>query len=176
MNLHSRVAFLPYVPYTRKVLIFNGARVPAGVSPSSIGEHVLKKRLGDRLTRRVLATRLGTTEHTIMNWELGRSMTIPVKAFPAVVLFLGYNPETKPDRIGPQLRWKRRSLGWTVAQAARRNSVNPSSWEAWEKLDGWPPYPRYRAFLEEFLRLPAEELNCMVRQVAPASPKRSQKV
>ena len=65
MNPHSRVALLtsglgllPYVPYTRKVLISKGTRKkPAGV-PSTVGEHLLRKRQADGLIRRELAKRL----------------------------------------------------------------------------------------------------------------------
>lgn len=167
---HSRVAFLPYVPYTRRVLIFKGTRIkPAGV-PATVGEHVLRKRLEDRLDRKQLGVRLGVDEYTLMNWELGRTKIIPARSMPAIAAYLGYNPEPKPEGVGAQLRWKRRSLGWTARQAAKWNLVDPSTWEAWEKVDGWPAYLRCRELLGAFLALPAKEL--VVRQVRPASPRR----
>ena len=64
-----------------------------------------------------------------MNWVLGRTKTIPARSM-VITAYLGYNPEPKPEGIGGQLRWKRRSLGWATLQAARRNSVNQSTWEA----------------------------------------------
>lgn len=91
-----------------------------------------------------------------MNWETGYVRTIPAARMPAVIEYLGFNPEPKPDQVGGQLRWKRRSLGWTTAEAARRNSVDQSTWEAWEKLEGWPKYPRHRELISELLNLPFE--------------------
>lgn len=92
-------------------------------------------------------------EYTLMNWELGRTETIPARSMPAIIAYLGYNPEPRPTQVGAQLRRKRRSLGWTTGEAARGNSVDQSTWETWEKLDRWPAYPRYRKLLEEFLAL-----------------------
>ncbi|MES2188700.1 MAG: hypothetical protein V4454_01150 [Pseudomonadota bacterium] len=138
-----------------------------------MGEHILKKRLEDGLTRKVLATHFQVDEFTIMNWELGRTKTIPVAFMPEITEYLGYNPEFKPETVGEQLRWKRRSLGWTTAEAARRNSVDQSTWEAWEKLDVWPRYPRFRDFLLDFLESPNELLATSTRQVRPAHPRRA---
>ncbi len=171
MNLHSRVAFLPWVPYTRKVLILKGTRVKPAGTPGTVGEHVLKKRLEDRFDRKQLAGRFGVDEYTLMNWELGRTKTIPARAMPGIIGYLGYNPEPEPNQIGAQLRWKRRSLGWSIKEAAGRNSVDPSTWEKWERLDGWPVYPRYREFLKGFLEAPSTELTEQVRRVRNAAPR-----
>ncbi len=105
----------------------------------------------DGLTRKELGQRLGVDEFTVMNWELGRTKTVPAGRMPQVIGYLGYNPEPKPEAVGAQLRWKRRSLGWTTEEAARRHSVDQGTWEAWEKLEGWPAYPRHRALLDQFL-------------------------
>ncbi len=143
MNLHSRVAFLPYVPYRRVVARFK--------VPETVGEHILKKRREDGLTQAELGKRLGVDGYTVMNWEKGHVQTIPAARMPAVIAYLDYNPEPKPEKIGAQLRWKRRSLGCTTAEAARRNSVDPSTWEQWEKLEGWPAYPRFQQLCRIFL-------------------------
>lgn len=169
-DLHSRIALLPWVPYTRKVLIFKGTRVkPAGI-PTTTGEHVLRKRLEDRLDRKELARRLGVDEFTVMNWELGRTKVIPAQAMRGIIGYLGYNPEPRPPEVGAQLRWKRRSLGWTVQEAARRNSIDPSTWEAWERMPGWPKYPRFKRLLEGFLSLPEEKLVRAIRRAEDLKP------
>lgn len=170
MNLHSRVAFLPFVPYTRKVLISKGFQG----DPQTVGQHILRKRLEVGLTQRQLGERLGVDMYSVSNWEKGKTKTFPAKVMPAVIGFLGYNPEPKPEEVGAQLRWKRRSLGWTTAEAARRNSVDQSTWEAWENREDWPNYPRFRNFLQEFLIAPAIQLQGQVRKVASATPRRGQ--
>jgi transcriptional regulator with XRE-family HTH domain len=158
---------LPYVRLARKVLIHKGFQG----EPQTVGDHVLRKRLEDGLRRKELAARLGVDEFTLMNWELGRTKTIPARAMPGITRFLDYNPEPRPTQIGAQLRWKRRSLGWTTQEAATRNSVDQSTWEAWEKMAGWPTYPRYRGLLEEFLALLPVDLLARIRHVSPAPPR-----
>lgn len=172
MNPHSRVALLPWVPYTRKVLIFKGTRIKSAGTPTTVGEHVLKKRLEDRFDRKQLAARFRVDECTLMNWELGRTKEIPARAMPGVIGYLGYNPEPEPTHIGARLRWKRRALGWSIKEAARRNSVDPSTWEQWEKSAGWPAYPRYRELLEELVNLPTNRLANWVGRVRAPTPRR----
>lgn len=140
----------------------------------TVGEHVRKKRREGGLTQLGLAARLGVDVSSIINWESGRTKVVPAAYMPAITKYLGYNPEPKPNTVGGQLRWKRRSLGWTTAEAARRNSVDQCSWEAWEKLEGWPRYPRYCEFLKEFLEASSEEL-IDVRRVHAAAPRRGGK-
>lgn len=130
-----------------------------------MGEHILKKRLEDKLTQKALATRIGVDPITVMNWELGHTKTIPAVSMRRVIDYLGYNPEPRSERIGDQLRWKRRALGWTTTEAARNNSVDPATWQAWERLDRWPAYPRFREFLREFLDMTKEQLISRTRQV-----------
>lgn len=160
------------MPYKRKVLISKGFQG----TPQTVGEHILKKRLEDGATRKVLASRFQVDEFTVMNWELGRTKTVPVAFMPLVLEYLGYNPEPKPETVGEQLRWKRRSLGWTTAEAALRNSVDQSTWEAWEKLAAWPKYPRFQDFLQEFLDMPNEQLADRIRRVRNPSPRRGKQI
>lgn len=53
-----------------------------------------------------------------MNWEMGHIKAISAARMPGVIAYLGYNPEPRPDAVGEQLKWKRRSLGWTPREAA----------------------------------------------------------
>lgn len=163
------------MPYVRNILISNGKRVqPIGLN-SSVGEHVLRRRSENGLTRQELSAQFGVDESTLMNWELGRTKTVPAAAIPAVIQFLGYNPEPEPgpEHVGARLKWKRRSLGWSAREAARRNSVDPSTWEYWESQKDWPPYPRYREFLRGFLETPNDLAAASVRKVCPAGARRS---
>lgn len=139
--------------------------------PKTVGEHIQKKRLADGLTQRELGNLFGVDGYTIMNWEKGRTKAVPARLMPILIAYLGYNPEPEPETVGARLRWKRRSLGWSTAEAARRNSVDQSTWEAWERLDRWPAYPRFKDFLKGFLDLSADQLMDRIRRVRPPYPR-----
>ena len=140
--------------------------------PQTVGEHILKKRLENGLTQAELAGLLGVDVATVLNWEKGHITTIPALRMPALIQFLGYNPEPEPDSVGARLKWKRRSVGWTIDEAARRNSVDSSTWEAWEQKASWPKYPRYKELLGEFLSTPLHDLVAYRRHVRPLQSRR----
>jgi hypothetical protein len=129
----------------------------------------------DGLCRHDLSQQLGATEPTLLNWELGHTKEIPERYVPRVLEYLGYDPERPPLQFGARLKWKRRRLGWTIKEAAERNTVDPSSWATWECMDGPPRYPRYRQLLEDFLELPCNVLQDITRQPLPAPPSRGKK-
>ena len=159
---HSRVALLPYVPYKRVAARFK--------VPETVGGHILKKRRVDGFTQNELGKLFGVDGYTVMNWEKGHVQTIPAARMPAILHYLGYNPEPEPspENVGARLKWKRRSLGWSAREAARRSSVDPSTWEWWESQNDWPRYRRYRDFLIGFLEAPNDRVAASVRKVRPA--------
>lgn len=135
------------------------------MEPKTVGEHILKKRLSDGISQAALAKSFGIDPVTLLHWEKGQTAIIPALKLPVVIQFLGYNPEPEPETVGRRLRWKRRSLGWSIREAADKNSVDSSTWEAWERMASWPKYPRFRDFLAEFLDLPNEKLLRGIRSV-----------
>lgn len=159
----QQILSIGLVPYSRKMLIH---KVFHGV-PKTFGEQIIRRRLEDGLTQRELGQRFGVDGYTVMNWEKGRTKSVPARLMPVLIAYLGYNPEPEPETVGARLRWKRRSLGWTTAEAARRDSVDQSTWEAWERQDSWPAYPRFHEFLKEFLDLCADQLISRIRRVRP---------
>jgi hypothetical protein len=84
MKPHSRVAFLPFVPVVRKVLIPKGFQG----TPKTVGEHILKKRLNDGLTQKVAGALIGVNAYTVLNWEKGKTAPLP-KDWPGIARFLG---------------------------------------------------------------------------------------
>ena len=144
--------------------------------PKTVGEHILKKRLDDKVSQADLAKTFGVNAATLLHWEKGQTVAIPAPKLPSIIQFLGYNPELDPENVGARLRWKRRSLGWSTKEAARRNSVDQSTWEAWERMAIWPKYPRFRDFLIEFLDLPNQTLVKTVRTVRASALRRGAKI
>ncbi|MEI6575087.1 MAG: helix-turn-helix transcriptional regulator [Bacteroidota bacterium] len=65
-----------------------GIKYPA--NPKTIGEHLRKKRLEEKLLQKDVAKMLGVTEDTVTNWENNRS--IPMKKLRLEIInFIGYD-------------------------------------------------------------------------------------
>ena len=105
---------------------------PYDFEPTTIGEHIRKRRLILGLTQEDLATQLGVNSWTVGNWE--NDETKPVLRFIQRILeLLGYAPEPpNPVTIAERLKAKRRELGWSQKEAARYLGVDPSTWSSWE--------------------------------------------
>ena len=104
------------------------------------------------LLQRDVAERIGVTPFTILNWEKGRT-TPSISAVPGIIEFLRYDPYPKPSSIPEQLVAKRRSMGWSIARAAREIGVDPGTWSNWER--GRPIlYQPHRAKVMQLSSLP----------------------
>ena len=88
-------------------------------NPSTIGEHIRKKRLDGNLILSDLAKIVGVSESTIWNWENG---TLPgVKHVPSIIRYLGYVPFDRPRNIciSEKLRYYKLIKGLTIKQLAK---------------------------------------------------------
>jgi hypothetical protein len=63
----------------------------------------------------VAARILGTSAWNLRNWETGRHR-IEIRFYPAILLFLGYNPLPRPTTRGEAIRRERISRGWSRKQ------------------------------------------------------------
>jgi transcriptional regulator with XRE-family HTH domain len=112
---HLRVAFLPYGPITLKSF----KRRAYVEHPTSLGEHLKKRRLELGLFQKEVARRLGVSHFGYLGWELDRSKPV-ARSAPAIINFLGYDPWPKDGTIGGLLLSSRRALGLTQREAAKR--------------------------------------------------------
>jgi DNA-binding XRE family transcriptional regulator len=71
---HGRVAFLTLVPKTLKGL----RPLPYNPNPTTLGEHMLKRRIELGLFQKDIAERLGINLFTVLNWEHDRA-TPPIR-------------------------------------------------------------------------------------------------
>src|ERR1044071_7029352 len=79
---------LPFVRVVRKCLIPK----PSDFEPKSLGYHIKRERLKQGLLQKGLASLFKVDAFTILNWET--AITKPqIKHIPALIQFLGYNPE-----------------------------------------------------------------------------------
>ena len=125
---HARVAFLPNVPVRLKCLRLKATRP----EPRTIGERLKACRDERQLTQQRAAELLGVTSWTIFNWENGRTKP-PVKAMPALIRFLGYEPFPPARSLAERLLAKRRVMGWSISQAAGEIGVDSGTWRHWER-------------------------------------------
>lgn len=123
----------------------------------TIGDHIKKKRLMAGMTQKEVGERIGVSEFTIINWESG--CTLPAtKHLPAIVKFLGYEPEQPvPQSTAERLVAKRRTLGWSQLVAARKLGVDPGTWSIWER-GGAVTTDRHRRLLVRLLGIPESAL------------------
>jgi transcriptional regulator with XRE-family HTH domain len=101
-------------------------------APTTLGEHIRKRRQELGLTLKEAGELLGTDEWSIINWEKGR--TVPkVYRLPAIICFLGYNPLPEPRSLPERLVAKRFELGWSRNVASRHLGIDVSTLRDWEQ-------------------------------------------
>lgn len=101
-------------------------------SPKTVGEHLRKRRLDLNLTQMEVGGRIGVTESTVWNWEIG-GLAQKLRHWPAVIAFLGYNPAPRPKTLAETVVWFRRGKGWTQTDFARVLEVDSSMLARWER-------------------------------------------
>ena len=78
------------------------------------------------------ARRIGTTESTVANWESGRSIPC-LRAWPGVLIFLGYDPRPAAKTIGEKFGLHREGLGISKEELAEKLDLDPGTVKAWER-------------------------------------------
>ena len=74
--------------------------------PRTVGDHIRKRRLAQKLRQKDVAEQLGVTASTVFNWEANTS-TPNLRQMPAIIDFLGYNPAPEPDSHTERRVWQR---------------------------------------------------------------------
>lgn len=98
--------------------------------PTTLGEHLKKRRYVLGLFQKQVAARLRINEWTFLNWERDRTEP-PVRLWPRIINFLGYYPSV-PRSVGEQLLARRRSLGIRRKEMAKRLGVDEAILAKWE--------------------------------------------
>jgi transcriptional regulator with XRE-family HTH domain len=100
--------------------------------PKTLGDHIRRRRLMLSLTQDETAERLRVNAWTVLNWETGETKPA-IQFIPALVAFLGYDPEPMSvETLAGRLVSRRRELGWSQSVAARSLGIDPSTWAGWE--------------------------------------------
>ena len=134
-------------------LTLRGLRCPQGayfkqrsgypLFPTTIGEHVRKRRLDLNLGQIEAARTIGCDKMTMVNWEKGHTQpSVPHMA--GVISFLGFNPLPEGDNLAQKLVSHRKALGITQSQFASRIGLDPSTLGRWERGERSPNNEQFR--------------------------------
>jgi transcriptional regulator with XRE-family HTH domain len=105
--------------------------------PKTLGEHLKKRRLNQALLQRDVANQVGIAEDTYRFWETDR-VRPEATSWKGIIEFLGYDPNPAPRTFAEHLRAKRRAVGLSQRELARRLGCHHSTIYRYEQ-DGSPP-------------------------------------
>lgn len=146
MNPHERVAFMPIV----KLCLRTERPRPYSLCPSTLGEHLNKRRIEAGLFQRQVALQIGVTLFTLINWEKDRTRAA-ARHWPKIIEFLGHDPNPEPEALGDRLKVRRRRLGLSRKQAARRLGIDEETLRRVENGSSYPKGPDRQQRLAAFI-------------------------
>jgi DNA-binding XRE family transcriptional regulator len=143
---------------------------PIAKEPTTLGEHLKKKRFLAGIRQSEAALKLGVSNRTLILWETDR--VHPAWAFqPRLITYLGYDPFTNPvlgnpkgnktSRVaflspeppvttGQKIKQRRFMLKKTRKQLAWELGISIKTLWGWE-TDRWQPPPKAKSRLQSFL-------------------------
>lgn len=138
MNMATLPIFGVHIQVVRRCPYVRGRRPQAYPSvPSTIGEHLRKRRLDLNLRQIDTAKIIGCDEMAVVNWERGYRAP-SVNHMAGIVKFLGFNPLPKGDALAQRLVHHRKARGITQSQFASQIGVDPSTLARWERGERLP--------------------------------------
>jgi DNA-binding transcriptional regulator YiaG len=98
---------------------------------NTLGDHIRIRRLDLELLQSDVAKQIGVDTATVCNWESNAS-TPAIRYLPAIIQFLGYDPQPSVDSLPDRLATARRTLGLSQRKMAEKLAVDPGTWQGWE--------------------------------------------
>jgi transcriptional regulator with XRE-family HTH domain len=114
-----------------------------------LGEHVKRRRMDLDLLQADVAAQIGVHVLSVTNWENGHAEP-ELRHVPAIIEFLGCDPQPEPKTIGERLVRYREIRGWSQKQLAEALKVDPTTLSRWE-LGKKAPWGVYRSRAEALL-------------------------
>ena len=99
--------------------------------PTTLGEHLKKRRMELGLFQRDLKIRFGLEKETYITWEKDRCYP-SMKHWPGIIGFLGYDPGPEPKTIGERVLAYRRQYGLSRKLLARQLGADEATLWRWE--------------------------------------------
>ena len=125
---------------------------------TTLGDHIRKHRLDLELSQRQVASRLGTLEESVYNWERGRNAP-ETRFISKIYNFLGYCPYNRYTLLCQKIRLWRESLGLSQRELAERAGVDESALSAWERGEH-KPTAKSKKTLENYF---ANHFSCTIK-------------
>jgi transcriptional regulator with XRE-family HTH domain len=119
----------------RPMRLTSSTRLPEKLE--TVGDHLLRRRLGLKLLQRQVAGQLGVNVSSLRNWEANRSKPT-VEFMPAIIRFLGYNPLPPGTTWAERLVSCRTAMGVTQGEAAHRIGIDQGTLARWERGEREP--------------------------------------
>ena len=126
-----RCLFLPFGPIT----LFCGKPRGYKQNPTTLGEHLKKRRLEANLMQKEAAAQLLVNEWTYLNWEKDRTKA-EIRFMPKLIEWLGYDPHPPSRNSSEWLMAVRRNLGLSRKQLAKILAADEASVNRWEERIG----------------------------------------
>ena len=142
------MAFLPFV----SICLKTEKPKPFLKNPTSLGEHLKKRRCELGLLQREAAVKIGVSQYAYISWETDQVKPFP-RTYARIVRFLGYDPAPQPRTLGERIRAKRRELGLTTRQLAARLGWDEGTVRRYER-DIWVPEGERLRRIDAFLARP----------------------
>ena len=110
---------------------------PYKEAPETLGEHLRKRRIELALLQKDVASGLQVNAWTYLGWEHDRRRP-PIRFWPRIIGFLGYDPFPEPQTVGERIWATRRKLGLSQEEAARLIGVDEGTLRRYERGEGRP--------------------------------------
>lgn len=119
-------------------------------NPTTLREHLLRRRKQLGLFQRQAAEQAGVSHEAYITWEK-RGRSPEIKHWPGIIRLLGYDPHGTPETLGDRIASYRRRTGMTHRQLAGLIGVHECTVQSWEA--GRHPPTRKRPALRRLLGL-----------------------
>jgi len=129
-------------PSEAAALVFpRSHRLDRGIRPveelRTLGDHLRRRRLTLKLLQREVGEQLGVDKTSIYNWETNRCEP-SFEFMPAIIRFLGYDPQPPPLTVAEKLVRARKARGLSQKETAHLLDVDPSTLARWERGEREP--------------------------------------
>lgn len=125
------VGYVPFLPFG-PVSLCEARKTPDHKVPETVGEHVRERRQALGLSQADAAKKIGVCRDALARWEI--NPVVPnVWLMPAIIEFLGYDPQPPARTFRELFLRTRRSLGLNQPKLADALGVPASTLHAWER-------------------------------------------